>query len=199
MKLFVDEKEYVFSDDREGVRQLLAEVDRYMDESPKVVAGYRVDGIDIYEELDLYLEDLSQMPEQVEVIALTPKEYVSDVLLSSHDYMLRGQEEVAGLARRFYTKPSEDEYELLADLTEGLVWILETVRLLDANPPLLETLSNRELWNEHAAAAMRLQEVVEKLVDATERRDTVLIADLLSYEIVPVFEDLTDSSLELLK
>lgn len=199
MKLFVDEKEYVFSDDREGVRRLLAEVERYMDESPKIVGGYRVDGAEVYEELDLYLEDLSTTPERVEVIALTPKEYVTDVLLSSHDYMLRGQDEVEGLARRFYTKPSEDEYEALADLTEGLVWILETVRLLDANPPLLETLSNRELWNEHAAAAMRLQEVVEKLVQATERRDTVLIADLLTYEIVPVFEDLTDSSLELLK
>lgn len=199
MKLFVDEKEYVYSDDREGVRQLLAEVERYMDESPKIVGGYRVDGAEVYEELDLYLEDLSAIPKEIEVIALTPKEYVSDVLLSSHDYMLRGQDEVAGLAQRFYTRPSEEEYESLTDLTEGLVWLLETVRLLDANPPLLETLSNRALWNEHAAEAMRIREIVEKLVGAMEGRDAVLIADLLTYEIVPLFERLTDSSMELLK
>lgn len=199
MKLFVDEKEYVFSDDREGVRQLLAEVERYKDESPKIVGGYRVDGIDVYEELDLYLEDLLQMPEQVELIALTPREYVSDVLLSSHDYMLRGQEEVSALAQRFYTRPTEDEYEVLMDLCEGLAWVIETVRLLDANPPLLDTLSARELWNEHAALAMQLHSLMETLVSAMEARDTVLIADILSYEIVPLFEKLTDSSMELLK
>lgn len=199
MKLFLEEKEYVFSEDRAGVRKLLSEVERFKDESPKIVSGYRVDGIDVYEELDLYLEDLLKMPEEISVIALTPKEYVSDVLLSSHDYMLQGQENVSALAQRFYTRPSEEEYEELADLCEGLAWVIETVRLLDANPPLLDTLSKRELWNEHAALAMQLHSLMGNLVSAMEGRDTVLIADILSYEIVPIFEKLTDSSMELLK
>ena len=143
-----------------------------------------VDGIDIFEKHEDYLDINMDRIEKIEVIAKTEKEFVNDILLSAEEYLQRAKPELAALTDGFYATLTAETHTSFAQLMDGLQWLDEMLALLvNSNecPP------NRESYIE---LIQTLQGEIRQLGEAVENSDNVLIADIIQYELTPIFEQL---------
>jgi len=145
-----------------------------------------VDGTEVFEEHEDYLNINMDRIEKLEVIAKTEKEFVNDILLSSEDYLQRAKPELAVLVDGFYATPTAETHTSFGQLTDGLQWLDEMLALIvnsNERPP------NTELYTE---LAQTLQGVIVQLGEAVENADNILIADIIQYELTPLFEQLQE-------
>ena len=49
-----------------------------------------------------------------------------------------------------------------------------------------------EIWNEYAHEVSKLNNIIPELENAIVSKDNILIGDMLLYEVVPVFENITE-------
>lgn len=142
------------------------------------------DGTEIYEDHEVYLNVNLDRIEKLEIIAKTEKEFMNDILLSAEDYMKRAKPELVALTDGFYSNPTAETHTSFSQLMDGLQWLDEMLALLaDSNerPP------NGEMYAGHTQT---LQTGIAQLGEAVENSDNVLIADIIQYELIPIFEQL---------
>lgn len=109
------------------------------------------------------------MEEQIEVLQ-TAKKYLKKLL---NGVALASEFFQSGHARR--------GFELVAQIAEGLQWLTEALRLTqDVQQNKIET----------SAMDEKLREIIEAIVN----EDSVLLSDLLEYELQPILKE-WDSSL----
>lgn len=145
---------------------------------------FDVDGNEISVEPEQYLQRFLGEVEQIEVIAIGAKQFVNDLLVSAENYLAGAIPKVTELAEAFYNNPVGDNWLDLNDLLEGVGWLgmmIETVEASIVRP---------ENWAGIVQAISDLQNEFEPLEEALENTDTVLIGDILQYEVVSVFEEL---------
>jgi len=146
------------------------------------------DGTEIYEDHEAYLNVNLDRIGKLEIIAKTEKEFVNDILLSSEDYLQRAKPELAVLVDGFYANPTTETHTSFGQLMDGLQWLDEMLALIvnsNERPP------NTELYTE---LAQTLQGVIVQLGEAVENADNVLIADIIQYELAPIFEQLQEET-----
>lgn len=142
------------------------------------------DGKEIHEDPETFLTTNLQGIFSLEIIALTAKDFINDLLLSAEEYTKRAVPHISTLSVEFYNNPSATIWTDLAELFEGIQWLssmVETISQSSACP------SN---WNEELSPTSAMQVELGNLEKALENTDTVLIADMLKYEILPAFEAL---------
>lgn len=143
-----------------------------------------VKGIEIWDEPELFLSKELGDIELVQVIAMPAKEFVNDLMLSAEEYVERAIPHIIELFESFYLNPKGNDWTRLAELLEGIQWL----------STMIETVANSiacpESWGEVVTSVATLQEELRNLEEALENTDTVLIADMLQYEVLPVFKDI---------
>lgn len=140
------------------------------------------DGKEIHEDPETFLTTNLQGVVSLEIIALNAKDFINDLLLSAEEYSKRAVPHITTLSDEFYNNPSATSWAELSELFEGIQWLssmVETIGQSTACP------SN---WNEVLTPTSAMQVELGNLEEALENTDTVLIADMLKYEILPVFE-----------
>lgn len=126
------------------------------------------------------------------------KEIVEDTISSAYIYTTNAIPLIGRLADSFYGQPNSDALSQLADLFEGIQWIIESLTEIDSIRNLNEIVKDYSAWNEYVQAVSKLKEILPEVEGSLENRDNVLLADMMSYEIVPVFENMKEK-LEILK
>jgi hypothetical protein len=143
-----------------------------------------VDGREVYEEpKEFLLEGLEYIQELV-VIARTPNELVNDVLISAETYLGNAIPELSILANAFYNNPTSNTWSNFNDMLEGVQWINTILMSIDQ---MIEKPRN---WGEYLKHNASLENELINLKEAMENSDFVLIADIIQYEILSVFESL---------
>jgi len=142
------------------------------------------DGTEIYEDHEAYLNVNLDRIEKLEIIAKTEKEFMNDILLSAEDYLKRAKPELVALTDGFYSNPTAETHTSFGQLMDGLQWLDEMLALV--------AVSSERSLNGEAYAELRqtLQTEIAQLGEAVENSDNVLIADIIQYELIPVFEQL---------
>ena len=120
--------------------------------------------------------------EILEVIAISAKVFVDDLLLSSEEYTERAIPHITMLFNAFYINPTQENWIELSEVLEGIQWLLSMVEAID------NSIVRPSNWTEVMTPIAGLKEELGNLEEALENTDTVLIADMLQYEILPVFE-----------
>ncbi|WP_100332363.1 hypothetical protein [Bacillus xiapuensis] len=120
--------------------------------------------------------------ETIEVMAVPAKEFINDLLLSAEEYTARALPHIAALADRFYNHPDPSCWQELNQLFEGIQWLLLSAETID------QSVVRPANWEKVLASLSDLKGELGNLEEALENIDTVLIADMLQYEIEPVFE-----------
>lgn len=199
MKLFILEETFELENKTESVEEIFNYIKQALDETDYNFSYMIVDGEEIYDEFEFYLEDNIKFIEEVKVVMLSTKDLILDNLLTIHDYLDGAIPILDKLSDSFYKEPTSEDWQLLNDLFEGIGFIFHTLYSIDEMENLNEILPNYEIWNEYVDETKSLDDVLKELESGMNNGDTVLIGDLLSYEIAHRFEKMKEKLESLVK
>lgn len=143
-----------------------------------------VDGTEIYEDHETYLEQHLTQLSRLEIVAKTVRQFVNDLLLSTESYIQRALPELTSLSEAFYDSPTTEAWGQLSDLLEGLQWMDAMLMAIGRSTAVPSN------WQAYLKVSSAIQEEIRNLGEALENEDHVLIGDILQYELVPQFETL---------
>lgn len=182
MKLLIAEQTIHF-DKQPSVEELVAKINELLTDD-YYFSHLIVDGLDVFEEPEPYLADELPHIAELEVVAQTAAQLINNSLLTAEDYLKRAQPEMTVLADCFYQQPSAEQWASFSDMLEGMQWLHQIIASIDgmkAKP------SN---WDEYLKLAATLEVELKNLEEAVENSDTVLMADMIQYELLPLYESL---------
>lgn len=143
-----------------------------------------VDGVVVYDDPEQYLSDEFLKIEKLEVITRTATEFKNDILLTAEEYLKRAEPEMTLLADGFYQNPESEHWTSFADMLDGVQWLNQIITSLDG------IAKNPRNWDEYIKLRSILEMQIQALEEAVENGDTVLIADIIQYELIPLYNSL---------
>lgn len=188
MRIIINNEIVEFENKEENVEKIVESINQRLKEKELDFSHLVIDGNYIDEEFYQYLTDNVQTIQEVVVVVKTPELIVNETLDSAYNYMANAVLLIKPLAEAFYQHPKLDSWNSLANLFEGIQWIMETVNRIDNFENLKNIVINYQIWNEYVQTIKGLSAVIILLEDAMVNQDRVLIGDLLQYEILAIFE-----------
>jgi|GEM_PF-2420638 hypothetical protein len=190
MRLKVGERVIDYPNTMESVRSMVEDIENHLRETGTIWVEMRIDDRIIYDidECLEYIQDHLASIQHLELIAGTEREIQDDRLLDANAYLLRAIPAVETLAGEFYQGPSQESWLRLNDLAEGLQWLLQTDWIMRE--------SGR--WPESPQDDQRMNDALRELEQAVEAEDPVLVGDLIAYEILPFFREMSSKVSQLI-
>ncbi|MBC3899069.1 hypothetical protein GH811_05505 [Acetobacterium malicum] len=188
MKIIINNDIVEFENKKENVEKIVESINQRLKENELDLSHLVIDGNYIDEELYQYLTDNILTIQEIVVVVKTPELIVNETLDSAYNYIANAVLLIKPLAEAFYQHPKQDSWKNLANLFEGIQWIMETVNRIDNIENLKNIVINYQIWNEYVQTIKGLSAVIIELEDAMVNQDQVLIGDLLQYEIQAIFE-----------
>lgn len=198
MKIYLLDEVLEYKNEEEIVDNLFKEIDEKILEADLVFSHLIIDDYEVYNDFYDYFLDNVKNIEEVKVVVKSEKEISQEIILSTLDYLDRAVLEIEGLSNEFYKSPSENSWVKVMDLIEGIKWIMDTFNILDGNKDIENIVSSYEKWNLYAKNIHQLEELLIEFEEILENNDFVSIADILSYEIIPLFEEMKETLGELI-
>ncbi|MDU5079766.1 hypothetical protein [uncultured Tissierella sp.] len=198
MKIYIENQILKFEKSIKEIDSIFEEIDNIVNKSSKILSHMVIDSIEVYQDYYDYFLDNIRVIEEVKVITLTYKELVDDILNSTLDYLERTPTIIENLADNFYKNPDNQDWQELDNLLDGISWIMTTFSSIDQDKRLKDIIINYEDWNRYAKEIFSLKELLVEFEEALSSNDNVSIADILSYEIVPIFITMKERLVELI-
>lgn len=184
MKLRFQQEELTF-DQPIVVESIIEQINNWLGES-HYFSHLIIDGEEVTEQPEEALEAQCDTMQEVEVIAIEAPEFVNGLLVSAEEYVKRATPVLEVVAEQFYDAPTEESYLDLNDLFGGLQWLNSMIDVID------KSIACPASWDEVKEAVAPLSDVLQDFEEALNNNDNVLLADLLSYEVKPVFEQVNE-------
>lgn len=182
MKLIFQEQQFEF-DQTPSPDEVVTKINDLLKEN-YYFSHFIADGTEVYEDHETYLTANIDRIEKIEVIAKTEKEFMNELLLSAEDYLKRAKPEIALLPDGFYSNPSSEIQMSFGQLMRGLQWLDEMLSVIDKS-------NERPVnWDTCMELSQSMKEEIANLAEAVDNSDNILIADILQYEFIPIFESL---------
>ncbi|WP_312470765.1 hypothetical protein [Neobacillus sp.] len=144
----------------------------------------KIDGEEVYDDPESYLLECLESISIIEVVVKTIHEFVNEVLHMTDDYLKRAIPEITTVADGFYQSPSSNNWTDFSNMLEGIQWLIQMVELID------KTNERPANWDECIKITTKFEMELASLVEAVKNTDHILIADVLQYELLPLFETL---------
>ncbi|MBC7087081.1 MAG: hypothetical protein H5T96_01175 [Tissierellales bacterium] len=197
MKLIVDGNIYFLEKDEDIIEKISDILSREVEKKNKIIKSIIIDGIELYQNYFEYIKDNLDYVQEVIVKLITYKQLVEETLYGTVDYLDGAAIEIVPLSEEFYAEPTKESWEKFSDLLEGLNWIISVFNLIDNDKTLIEALPSYEIWNLYAKDVLTLNELIPQMNDALNANDNTLLADLMMYEILPIYNDMKEQLMSL--
>lgn len=192
MKIHILDKTLEYENNMNAYDKISSYVDDLINKSNLIFSHLIIDGVEIYDNYyDYFLDNIKNI-EEVTVITKTIKEMYREIILSTVDYIERAIPQIEILSNEFYKTPFKDSWTKLTDLIDGIKWIMDTFMMIDNNKQLKDLVNSYEEWNQYAKDIYSLKELLLEFEDVLENSDYVSIADILSYELIPLFKEMRE-------
>lgn len=198
MLIYIEDEIIEVENDKTKISDYLALVFKKLSSKNNELGYLIVDGEPVHQDAENYLADHVNDISKVEVVVDTTRNLIKDTINSTEQYLHNAIPQIQTLSEKFYASPDEKTWLTMIDLFEGIQWILETVIKIDGIKNLEDLVVNYSIWNEYVQSVADLNGIVPELQVAMENQDNVLIGDLLLYEIVPVFEKMSEKMIFLI-
>ncbi len=192
MKIKILDKVLEYENKEEVYNALVEEINSTLKNSNLIFSHLIIDGKEVYEDFSNYFFDNVENIKEITVVAKTVKEMSNDIMLSTIDYLDRAIPEIDKLSNEFYKTPSQESWNKLIDLIDGIRWIIDAFATIDSNVDLKNIVKSYEEWNLYAKDVYSLKELLLEFEEILENSDYVSTADILSYEVVPLFKDMKE-------
>lgn len=188
MKLIINGQTEEFENSASAIETLLTRIQQILDQENLELSHLVIDGIPVYQDYENYLNEKIETITEIVAETLKLKPLIEETLDSAFAYITKATALLKPLADTYYQSPGPEAWNRLADLFEGVGWLLDTMNRIDQIDQLNQYLPNYDIWNEYVQAMKVLSQQIPELEQAMINKDHVLIGDLLLYEILPVFE-----------
>lgn len=192
MKIHILDKTLEYENHVDILDDTFKQINEMVTSSNLVFSHLIIDGVEIYDDYYDYFLDNIRNIEEVKVVTKTIKELSQEIILSTIDYLERAIPEIEILSNEFYKTPSKESWNKLVDLVEGIKWIMDTFVAIDSNPELKNIVNSYEGWNLYAKDMYSLQELMMDFEEILENSDYISTADILFYEISPLFKEMKE-------
>ena len=192
MNIYIQDKEIQFENSSEKIDQLFNTINKNLYEQGLQFSHLIIDGEEIYDNFDSYIVENIEAIKKIQVIAMSVVEIVNENIISTEQYAKNAVPVINKLADEFYQGPNEKTWMQLTDLFEGIQWIIQSLVKINSIENSNEIAIDYEVWNEYAQEVSKLNNIIPELEDAIVNKDNILIGDMLLYEVVPVFENITE-------
>lgn len=192
MKIKILDKVLEYENKQEVYNALIEEINSTLKNSNLIFSHLIIDGEEVYGDFNDYFLGNIENIKEITVVAKTVKEMSNDIMLSTIDYLDRAIPEIDKLSNEFYKTPSQESWNKLIDLIDGIRWIIDTFTAIDSNVDLNNIVKSYEEWNLYAKDVYSLKELLLEFEEILENGDYVSTADILSYEIIPLFKDMKE-------
>ena len=182
----------VFENKNSEISKIFDFINSTLEEKKVFLKSLEIDGIELYEDYYEYFIENINFIEEVKVNFQILSELVRDTLNSSYEYIERAVPLIEALSNSFRKGPTEKSWNELENLFSGIEWILESYSNIDKYSNLNELISNYYIWNEYVVEIEKLRLTLKDFFDAVRNKDSVLISDILVYEINPIFQAMYD-------
>lgn len=186
MQLIYKDDVTVLQRNHSVIEIILEKINQLIDENDLVFSHLIIDDQEIYEDHEVYILDRLNEIERIEIVMLKTKEMIWETLQSINEYLNRAVPTLQQLVDESYDQFTESTWESIGQLTEGLDWLLRFKTFTESAK------SQPANWEEFVATFATCEAQFSPLLEAMEMQDTVLISDILAYEITPAFEKLAE-------
>lgn len=125
--------------------------------------------------------------EKLEIGVEEAEKLLIDVLEEAESYLPRLMGGIEDIVNAFSQGKKMEGYQLLEQALEGFTWFNRVIENLNNN--LKFDFLNSQEKKKIKKSTDKWKEKIKDLSEAMENQDTILIADLLEYEITPILED----------
>lgn len=195
MRLKILDETMEFPNDQEAIPEISQTIEEKLDAARLHFSHFIADGQEQYDRLDDFLWDHIAGLETIKIIACTYQELARNILLSAWDYLKGATPKVEKLAAEFYKGAGKQSWQSLAQLSEGMQWLLNSFDLLDQQMRQQNFNLDQDHfpgWEHYLHHIHSLKEKILELNEAISSNDQVLVGDLLNYEIVDLFKQLQE-------
>ncbi|MBU5436669.1 hypothetical protein KQI42_01540 [Tissierella sp. MSJ-40] len=197
MKIYIENQILEYENNKDEIDNILTEIDDIITNSSKTLSYMIIDDFEVFNNYYDYFLDNIRVIEKIEVVSVTYKELINDILNSTLDYLERTPNLIDELANSFYKNPNRESWKNLNDLLEGIGWLIDTFSSIDRDKRLKDIVLNYENWNLYAEGIFSIKEILGDFEAALSNDDYISIADILLYEISPKFKEMAKNLLGL--
>ena len=178
----------VFENKKSEISKIFDFINSTLEEKKVFLKSLEINGIEVYEGYYEYFIDNINFIDEVKVNFQNLSELVCDNLYSGYEYIERAIPLIEALSNSFRKGPTEKSWNELENLFSGIEWILESYSNIDRYNNLNELVDNYCIWNEYVVEIEELRLTLPDFLDAVKNKDSVLISDILVYEINHIFQ-----------
>lgn len=187
MQLLHKSKQIKLENNEAGIMTIFEHINESIEDGALVFSHLIIDGVDVYENHEAYLNEHINEVMKVEIITREMKAMIWDTMTSVNEYLERAIPALKQLRDEGFT----DEIWLEIDhLGEGMQWMLQFVEITK------EAVEQPSNWEAVEKAIKDCEAGFAKLLEAVEVKDPILISHMLSKEVTPAYEEL-QASIEL--
>lgn len=187
MQLIYKNEQRELTKDESAFTTILEKVNKLVEDNDVIFSHLIIDSIDVYEKHEEYINERINEIMEIEIITRSSKEMIWETMESVNEYLERAVPALKGLVDDSYESFSDETWSGIGQLSEGMQWMLQfkTFTKGAAEQPAnwIAVEKNFEVCEEKFA----------ELLDAVEAKDTVMITDLLAYEITPAYEAILEN------
>lgn len=198
MKIYILNKVLEYKNNENIIEDLFSKIDNIVSNSNYTFSHLQVDGYEVYKDFYNYFFDNIKNIEEVKVIVKTFNEFSRSIFDTTIDYLKNSIPEIEKLSNEFYKSPNKESWTKLIDLIEGIKWIMDTFTLVDKNNNIGNIVKKHDIWNSYTKNIFSLRELLKEFEEILENKDLVSIADILFYEIIPLFNEMLNKLNELI-
>lgn len=186
MKLIYNNTHSSVENNAEVINVIYSKVNEVIEQDGVVFSHLVIDGKEVYENHERYITEHLQEIIEVNIVTRSTSEMIFETMLEIHAYLERVVPSLNLLVDKSYENFSKETWDGIDQLGEGMQYILQFASVAEN---LQRKPSN---WSGIEVSIKKCEVAFSQLLDAVKTRDTVLISDILSYEIVPAYECLTN-------
>lgn len=183
MELHLSNEMLIYKNSMKNIEILIQKINEYLENNKLFFSHLIINGKEVYSDFEDTLVEQINTIEKVELVTKTINEFINDLTVSLNGYSNRAISSIKQLTEQFYQSPNDESWGMLHDLLEGLNWVYSTIKSI-GNTELNEYKENLLMIANH------LEVELPNLLDAMESNDFILIGDIISYEILPQFEEI---------
>ncbi|RCX19073.1 hypothetical protein DFP94_10589 [Fontibacillus phaseoli] len=141
-----------------------------------------INGQVFYNEYERVILDNFQTIESINIRTKTKQESITETLSNINEYLAGFLPASSKVADYFYGELSDNEWNQFSSFVSGLQWIIDAIRFL-------ETLNVNSDMDLLVSNRTEIERIIAEMDQSLQKREYVMVGDLIQYELVPVLEN----------
>lgn len=180
MRVKILDETFEVANEIKGVDHLISKINELIGNSNLVLSHMSMDGVEVYDNFHGYLTENISHIREIELKFYTPAEFLTEVLVSVDQYLIRAIPEIKKLSDEFYLGATDGTWHKFAEFLEGMEWLFRVT----------DYLYKQKNGKGITEISKQIEDELGSLEEAIRLADRVLIGDILIYEIVSRLESM---------